>query len=142
MINRISDAISKKIYDAFGEGCGIYDTTVNQNLETRGFYIKPITPKLIKDRGKLYRRINSFDIIYFPDETDDMASMYDVGEKLFNELEYIGTDNAMLFRGIDMKYEVIDGILHFFVNYNRFYRHEDYCDKMEILTQEKGLHNE
>ncbi len=142
MINRISDAISKKIYDTFGEEYSIYDSTVNQNFDVRGFYIKPITPELIKDRGKLYRRINSFDIIYFPDESDDMGTIYAVGERLFNGLEYIMPENDVIFRGVEMRYEVTDGVLHFFVNYNRFYRYEDYSEKMEIMTQKKGIQNE
>lgn len=41
-----------------------------------------------------------------------------VASDLFEALEHITLINGDLMHGTKMNYEVIDGVLHFFVNYN------------------------
>jgi len=50
-------------------------------------------------------------------------------------LEYITLINGDLVHGTEMHYEVIDGVLHFFVNYNLFVKKAEIpVDGMETLT--------
>ncbi len=60
-----------------------------------------------------------------------------VAERLFSCLEYLDVDGDLV-RGTKMRYEVVDGILHFFVDYDLFvYRKgKDSIPVMEQVSSE------
>ena len=60
-------------------------------------------------------------IQYFPSTDDRKGECYRVGEKMFECLEVIPVDDFFL-RGTEMRFDIVDGILHFFVDYNAFVR--------------------
>ena len=64
-----------------------------------------------------------FCIQYIPSDGSSgiKAECNDVGERLESCLEYIGGDDSPM-RGTEMHFEVTDGILNFFVNYDLFVR--------------------
>lgn len=112
-----------------GDGYVIYKEDVKQGLREPAFVI---THLISIDTAKLpnrYLRANSFNIYYFPKNTTNAKTeMYDVGEKLLAGMEYItvkdeeNLDN--LCRGTKMRYEIVDDVLHFFVNYDFFVKKE------------------
>ena len=69
------------------------------------------------------------------------AECYDTAEKMFGCLEVIQVGGGLL-RETRMKYEVVDGILHFFVNYDFFIQEvgqEEAMGKMESHINSEGL---
>ena len=57
---------------------------------------------------------------------------YAVGERLFSCLEYLDVGGDLVM-GTKRKYEVVDGILHFFVNYNMIVNIPKELPTMETL---------
>ena len=69
-----------------------------------------------------YLRKNHFVIQYFPKSVNDGdAECNATGEQMFECLEVINVDGFSL-RGTEMRFEIVDGVLHFFVDYNSFIR--------------------
>jgi hypothetical protein len=120
MVNDIIKGIAKALSDMFGSDYRIYVENVPQGFEEPCFSIVPIMGDRTAKSPNRYLSRNKFDIHYFPkDEHQEKREMLSVGESLFLSLEYINVlDN--LCRGTKMSYEIIDGVLHFFVNYDLF----------------------
>lgn len=102
-----------------GFGLPVHIDSVNQKLAPPCFLIDRVQGELQKKLGNRYKSGNYFDIKYFT-ETEKPAMEYlEVEEKLYNTLEYIEIEGSPTpTKGTDMKSSVIDGVLHFFVNYN------------------------
>lgn len=116
MVNKIIDRIAFAIYNAFGEDYEIYTESMEQGLTEPCFSIlclKHDEKRLLKNR---YRMDNLFCIHYFPRKDNKNAECNDVAMRLFEILEYIDFE-GMRIRGLKMEDEYIDGILHFYVNY-------------------------
>ena len=120
MINSIIRAISVSLNNEFGDNYTIYTETVEQGLKEPCFFISCINPTNNLFLGKRYFRENMFCIQYLS------ADMYqikedcnNIAERLFSCLEYITLDRDLI-RGTKMKYEIADGVLNFFINYNVF----------------------
>lgn len=120
MTNEIVKGISRALYGAFGDEYTIYKEDVPQNFTEPCFSIVHVRGESDMKSPTRYFIHNLFDIHYFPkDELNLRTEMRSVIESLFLSLEYINVlDN--LCRGTKMSYEIIDGVLHFFVNYDMF----------------------
>lgn len=121
MINHTIAGISNALYEAFGYEN--FKDEILQDLTPPCFYISCMEQKTKKYIGIRSLRKNQFVIQYFPHTDDGKGECYDVGEKMFECLEVINADGFFL-RGTDMKFEIVDGVLHFFVDYNTFIRKE------------------
>lgn len=123
MINSIIEAISINLDAEFG-----YEThmeEIKQDLVEPCFYISCLNPTTELFLGKRYFRQNQVVIQYFPESDNKQRECNVVAERLMWSLEYITLDGDLA-RGTAMKYEVIDGVLNFFVNYDCFvYRLEE-----------------
>ena len=120
MIDLIISGISNALFETFGYEN--YATKIPQNLETPCFFIQCIEPKSKKYIGTRYLRKHHFVIQYFPQsESDANTECYSVGEQMYECLEVINVDDFFL-RGLEMKFEIVDDVLHFFVDYNAFIR--------------------
>lgn len=119
MINSMIDAISVALNSAFGEGYEIYTESVEQGLKEPCFSVFCINPTNHLFRGERYFRQNTFCIQYFPTTEEKNAQCHAVLERLFDCLEYISSQGD-LSRGTKMYGEWLDGVLHFFVNYDTF----------------------
>lgn len=130
MINSIIEAISINLDAEFG-----YEThmeKIKQDLVEPCFYISCLNPTIELFLGKRYFRQNQFVIQYFPESDNEQRECNSVAERLMWSLEYI-TLGGDLTRGTAMKYEVIDGILNFFVNYDCFVYRMEENTPMEIM---------
>ena len=77
-----------------------------------------------------------FCVQYFPEtEGKENAECYGIAERLFSCLEYLELDGERI-KGTRMRYEITDGILNFFVNYDMFVYQQitGESDKMETLS--------
>jgi hypothetical protein len=118
MINSIVAGISTALYDTFGEKYEIFGEKIEQDLKEPCFFISCLSPSHTQFLGKRYFRTNNFCIQYFP-ETDTKRECWEVAESMEDCLEIIHVD-GLLWRGTKMHYEVVDGVLNFFVNYDTF----------------------
>lgn len=134
MINAIIDGICVAINSEFGDAHEIYTETVEQGLKEPCFSILCLNPTIERFFGKKYFRTNKFCIHYFPSSDEPIAECNAVAERLFFTLENINVEGDPIF-GKNMKYEVVDGVLSFFVNYDLFiYRLFDEETMMEVYS--------
>ena len=140
MLNETIDGISVKLNETFGGEYTIYKENVPQDLHEPAFIITHLITLNSAKLPNRYLRKQTFNIKYFPkDKYNAKNEMYDVAEKMLIALEYINLSHNENFdnlcRGTKMRYEVVDGILHFFVNYDLFVKKEVVKqDNMEDLT--------
>lgn len=136
-INDVVDAISIKLYETFGEGYEIHTESIEQGFKEPAFFILLLQPEFDQVVGNRYHETLPFDIHYFGSGYMDA---YSKASNLMKEMEYIKLLNGDSLRGTKMKGEVIDGVLHFFVNYNfHVYKVTDPLDKMENVSLSSGL---
>lgn len=139
MLNNLIDSIAIKLNQEFGDGVAIHKEQVKQGLKEPCFFIMLLTSNQKQVIGKRYFREHPFDIHYFPSTKDKSTEILDVVERLNDALEYITMDGDLI-RGTKMYHEVVNDVLHFFVNYDLFvYKESEASDPMETLTVESGL---
>ena len=136
MINSIIESISIALNAEFGDEYTTYTESVEQGLNEPCFFVSCINPANRIFLGNRYFRRNQFCLQYFPaDEDRAREECNAVAERLFSCLEYI-TVTGNLVRGTNMNYEVTDGVLSFFVNYDLFVYKATASGAMEELSQD------
>lgn len=137
MIRLLVESISIQLEAAFGEDYTIYDESIEQGLKEPCFFIQCLNPTEELFFWKRYFRKNQFCIQYFPEnKLHGKEECYAVGERLFSCLEYLDVGGDLVM-GTKRKYEVVDGILHFFVNYDLFvYKVAEPVPFMEEVSSE------
>lgn len=139
MINSIMESISISLNAEFGDRYKIYREAKKQGLIEPCFFIQCLNPTNRLFFWKRYFRQNQFCIQYFPEnELHEHQECYAVGEQLFSCLEYLQVDGELVM-GTKMKYEVVDGILHFFVNYDLFVYKVESVPLMEEVSSETSV---
>lgn len=139
MINSIIDSISIALNAEFGDCYKNYKEEKKQDLEEPCFFIQCLNPTQRLFLNKRYFRKNQFCIQYFPETSDKNEECFAVAERLLERLEYL-TVNRDLVMGTKMHYEVVDGILHFFVNYDMFvYKIAEIIPIMEEVLAETSV---
>lgn len=119
MINNIISGIAVKLKQVCPNAT-IYTESVHQNMKEPCFIILPLEPTQEAQLPPLYWRTYPFDIHYFPvSKLQPKAEMNMTAELLFFELEHIFCLENLI-RGAKMRYEIVDNVLHFFVNYDMF----------------------
>lgn len=135
MLNDIIIAISKKLNLEFGDVYTIYDESVKQGFDEPCFFIMLLKPTQTQVVGKRYFREQPFDIHYFPSTEDKNKEMNDIADRLNDAMEYATLDNGDKLHGTRLNHQIVDGVLHFFVNYNFYVRKEEpIADYMENVT--------
>ena len=145
MLNSIVSGICEKLNEAFGDGCTIYKEQVAQGLCEPCFFVQLVAHSAARQLGNRYFRENLFCIQYFPaSKSESNSECADAQDRLYLALEYItasagssgGTGSSGgsdLWRGTEMRGEITDGILNFFVSFNStVYKTVD-NDPMEAL---------
>lgn len=134
-INAIRNAVNQVLGRHFPD-VEIMDEEIKQGLIEPCFFVKLIQVGQIQELGLRYNRTHAFDIHYFGENN---PQAHDVAEKLYNVMDEIEHDGD-LFRGSGMRHEIIDGVLHFFVNYNFKVRKViPESPKMHIIEQKGGV---
>ena len=137
MINSIIESISITLNAEFGDKYKIHGEEKRQGLKEPCFFIQCLNPTEELFFWKRYFRKNQFCIQYFPEnKLHGKEECYAVGERLFSCLEYLDVGGDLVM-GTKRKYEVVDGILHFFVNYDLFvYKVAEPVPFMEEVSSE------
>lgn len=132
MLNKIITGISQALdaeFNSENEEYIIHTENVEQGLEEPCFFIFSLKPSSKQLVGNRYERKYPFDIHFFPNtELVDGVStinnqINEVTERLFTVLEYITVDNSLV-RGTSMNVEIVDNVLHFFINFNMIVKKE------------------
>ena len=137
MINSIIESISITLNAEFSDKYKIHREEKRQGLKEPCFFIQCLNPTEELFFWKRYFRKNQFCIQYFPEnKLHGKEECYAVGERLFSCLEYLDVGGDLVM-GTKRKYEVVDGILHFFVNYDLFvYKVAEPVPFMEEVSSE------
>lgn len=134
MINSIVDGIITALKQAYPT-YDVYTESVEQGLEPPCFFVRPVSPEVKHYRGARYYRQHLFAVHFFPVTEDSRAEINEVIEKLFLHLEYITVDEEPM-RGTNMRTEISDDVLIFFVNYDLFvYKGTQEMEPMEELIE-------
>lgn len=136
---KLIQAIAKGIDGIFGD-CEIYEDEIEQGLNEPCFLIAEIDNSMELVLGSRYKASHSFDIHYFPKE-NLVGEMHQVSDALFEILEYIDTGEGLL-RGSNLRSNIQDGILHFFVDYEFFVmknrKREEPMEELDARISKKG----
>ena len=115
----------------------VYADDVVQGLVPRSFHIITVDARYEPYPSGRWLRRAAFDIMYYPSSAAANMEMLGIAEQLFPLLEFIScerSENENLLHGTDMRHEIIDGVLHFFVNYDLMLRRERQEEFMQSLT--------
>lgn len=134
MLEIIIKAIGAALHEAF-PNVTIYAEDVPQGLTEPCFFISLLNTAQKPRLGYRFLQNYFFNIQYFPEsENRANAEMYSVALALYECLEYISY-GEWRFKGIDMRHEQQEGILHFFITfYAAGEREKERLATMEHLT--------
>lgn len=132
MINSIVNAITTALNAEFGDDYRIYTEKIEQGLKEPCFFVQCINPTNERFLGNRYKRTNQFCIQYFPSTEEKYSECMDVTEKLFFVLDNLNNE----WMGTNMKSNITDDILSFFVTYTTFvYRTKEHTPMETIEHQ-------
>jgi hypothetical protein len=133
MLNSLIDAIAMKITQELGDQITIYKEPQQQGFTVPCFFINLHASNQKRMVGKRYYREQQFDIEYHPGTEGKNAQIHNIIDKLNDALEVV-TMEGDAFRGTKMHCEVVDDILHIYVNYNFYvYKVAEATDVMESI---------
>lgn len=138
VLNDVINGIAVQLDTLFGYT--VYIDSVKQDLAAPCFLIKAVTTSQEQEVDRFYKRQQKFDILYFPQNTEDPTREIEtVTDALWMGLEYINMGSDIV-RGVKMHREVVDNVLHFFVNYDiRVEKERPTTDLMRILNQKESV---
>lgn len=134
-INSLITSLFIKLSQEFDDDINIYSENVEQGFDKPCFFIEAVNSSNKNLLGKRYLRKNSFDIKYFP-EVESNNGMQEIASTLYDVLEILTLENGEKVRGTKMSHKVLDGVLHFYVNFDmvlkRIENISDYMEDIEI----------
>ncbi|MEK4355196.1 phage tail terminator family protein [Paenibacillus sp. FSL R5-0475] len=133
----IKNALIKKL-SLFTPEYPVYDEAVEQGMKQPCFFVLLLESSQVRGVNRRYQRFNPFDVHYFPQRKS--AALREecelVAEKFYSELEYL-TGHSGIYRGTGMRHEIVDGVLHFFVEYN-VHLIRDKAPEIKMQTMKQG----
>lgn len=141
MINSIIEGIAVALNGEFGDEYKIYVEKERQDLKEPCFFVSCLNPTHTRILGRRFMRGNFFVLQYFPQNGQrEKEECNEVAERLYDCLEWI-TVSGDLVMGAGMRYEIVDGVLNFFVHYSfTVYRPrvDEVMGSIEITQSEKS----
>lgn len=117
----------------------IYDEEIPQGFKSPCFFVKLLTMSQDQELGRRHMRSHNFDIHFFPTGPNYNSGALEVAESLYESLRFVEIDGAK-YMGTAMNHEIVDRVLHFFVDYNFLAWLDKALEiKMAQLTQEGTL---
>lgn len=131
MINGIIEAIATVIHGQYPDA-NIYPEPVEQGLVEPAFYIHCINVDQSDLIARRFRQSMPFEVVYFP--LNGAADINSTLPVLLVALRLITLENGQKLSGYNIKGQVIDDLLHVFVDYDMTVKIvTDPVDKMEEL---------
>lgn len=119
MVDEIITGISRAINAEFntgGDTYAIYAEKVEQGLSVPCFIIDIAGVSRSPYLNMRHKRAHEFDVVFIP-ETGTRSEMLAAADRLFSALECVALPDGTGLFGYDMRYEIVDDVLHFFVRY-------------------------
>ena len=144
MLNNVIAGIAIALNQEFGDDYEIYTEEIKQDLKEPCFFIQLIDQSISPLCGQRYLQNNAFCIQYFPEsKLNPYAECNDVAERMMFALEYVTPlDADRAIRGTNKNHNLVDGVLNFFVNYNRVILKKPVCSEVmgqiKIQSEMKG----
>ncbi len=132
---KILDGITLALHEQWPES-HIYCDEVEQGLVPGDFNVILITSSQRQLVGGRYRRIPLFDVLYYPKKGREEC--YEIADALSLLLNLISLPEGDLLRGTGIDFEVVDGVLHFYVRYNHVIYRGEKGEIMETLEINQG----
>jgi len=114
-INDVRNAVHAALDAAF-PNIPVLGEEIKQGLTPPCFFVRLLDSGHTQELGRRFIRYHPFDVHYFAPERSN-ADMYDMAEQLTAALQQITVAGRPV-RGTGMRFEIIDEVLHFFVNYD------------------------
>ncbi|MGG3278865.1 phage tail terminator family protein [Paenibacillus solani] len=131
--DQVTDAVTFKLDQTFG--WPVYGKN-RQGLKEPCFIVLLLNVDHGRLQGRRYARGHQFNVHFFSATNDDFIV---VADRLFDVLEWIEID-GLKFKGTGMNFEVIDDVMHFYVDYNyHVMRAKEPGIKMKQMEQEGRL---
>lgn len=116
-----------------------YGEEIKQGLTSPCFFVRLLSAQQDREVGRRYKRFHSFDVHYFAKNNEDA---HGVAERLYGCMEYISVGGGIC-RGHRMRHEIVDGVLHFFVDFDfHVMRSVDPEPPMNRMTLKETLRHE
>lgn len=140
MVNNIVFGIAKTLDKNFAD-VPIYTDNVEQGLSMPCFFVMPITASEDPLLNVRAMRHVAFDIHYL--SNSGRLHLEDVASQLYGIFREVEIDDKTLLAGRNLNHQIIDGTLHFFVEfkYTVWYEREE-AAMQETLEQDLGVKNE
>lgn len=114
-INDVRYAVHAAL-DATFPDVPVHGEEIKQGLNPPCFFVRLLEPEHVQELGRRFIRYHPFVIRYYAvDRENDV--MYDMAEQLTEVLQQIEVAGRLV-RGTGMRFEIVDEVLHFFVEYN------------------------
>jgi len=136
MILEITDGISIKLNELFGDGYEIYTENVKQGLQEPCFFIKTLKVNTNQFLGSRKERSYPFDIAFFTQDGNEEKMR--VGEQMLDGLEYLTLTNGDIVRCRSIDMDIVDDVLHVSVTYPVMLNRVVTEEAMETLTENIG----
>lgn len=124
MVDEVISAVSNSLYKEFGSNYKLYADNIEQDMTRPCFFLNIIRPALLP--ATIGRDEMSVPLViqYFPTSIGKRMECYAVADKMFHCLKY-PEYKGVKYRGTDLKYDINDDKLNFYVQYNFFTRTYD-----------------
>ncbi|MCW2277735.1 phage tail terminator family protein [Heliophilum fasciatum] len=133
-INQVRDGVIASIRAIFPDK-KIYGEAMKQGVTVPCFFVKILLAEQTNEVGRRLKRTVLFDVHYFADTNEEA---HEVAEQLY-QMGFVTVQGSLL-RGKKMRHEIVDGVLHFFVEYEfHLLREVASGPTMQTLEQEANL---
>ncbi len=140
VVRSLTVALSKGLESVFDNPC-IYQDMLPMGYKSPCFFVNHVDTQVQLKLFNRYRVVANYDITYHPEERKFNSKEFsEVVEKMTYGLELVQLEDVNYVRGSNIRYEVQEGVLHFFMTFDFFViRAKDRGTKMEKLYQRYGL---
>lgn len=138
MLNEIIKGISMKLNAAFGDRYTVYANDVKQGLDVPCFFIQILKTEISPLLGQRSLTRTPFDVLFFPEDPSNNIEIYDVAGKMVEAMDYIALPDGSLLHCTGISYEIVDDVLHFFMNVNYTTTKDCKEDAMETFGVDVG----
>ncbi len=124
MVNDIVNGITKAIYEEYGAGYKIYTESIKQGFKEPCFFVAVLDSDQARIVGNRYQKSIAIDVHYFPATKAKNKEMHSVAEVLYSILGRITLANGDMLNGLQLHYETVEDVLHFFVTYKPIVKYQ------------------
>lgn len=140
MINEIIHGITLKLCQAFGDGVRVYSESSGQELKKPYLLVTALNPSRVNMIGRRSLRRHPFEILYYPAVQGSNNELQSMATNLYDALESIIIEGGDLIYGTKMNHTTIEGILHFYVNFDVFVKKVVTSEaQMEVMNLEADV---